>query len=132
MIASTAAHAEWIGGSKSHPTKAETWSEAGVASYYANRHTGRRTASGARFDQSAMTAAHAYLPFGTKVLVTLEGSNREVLVTINDRLPTPTRVIDLSVGAARALGILHRGLARVVLRRPNDDDDRFCSAAATC
>lgn len=121
-IASTGARAEWLGGSKSNPSKVETWSEAGVASYYGNHHAGRRTASGAKFDKAAMTAAHAYLPFGTKVLVTVAGSDRAVVVTINDRLPTPTRVIDLSVGAARALGIIHRGVARVVLRTADDSE----------
>jgi rare lipoprotein A len=122
IIASTGARAEWIGGSKSNPSKVETWSEAGVASYYGTRRVGRRTASGAKFDKAAMTAAHAYLPFGTKVLVTLQGSGRAVVVTINDRLPTPTRVIDLSVGAARALGIIHSGVARVVLRPAGESE----------
>ena len=64
-----------------------------------------------------MTAAHAWLPFGTRVRVRDESTGREVLVTITDRLPTRRRVIDLSVGAARELGMLHRGLTVVSLER---------------
>jgi rare lipoprotein A len=62
-----------------------------------------------------MTAAHPWLPFGTRVLVRDEHSGREVTVTINDRLPTKGRVIDLSIGAAKVLGILHRGITKVSL-----------------
>lgn len=94
----------------------EKWvGERGVASYYGGAHHGKRTASGARFDQMAMTAAHPWLPLGTKVLVTVERTGRAILVTINDRLPPGKRIIDLSLGAARALGIVRQGLARVVL-----------------
>ena len=91
--------------------------DSGTASYYGKAHHGRRTASGERFDMEAMTAAHPWLPFGTKVRVTLDGSDRFVVVTITDRLPSRTRVLDLSVGAARELGILRQGLAQVVLTK---------------
>jgi rare lipoprotein A len=75
----------------------------GVASYYGNE-SGSRTASGQRMNPSAMTAAHRTLPFGTKVRVT-HGS-RSVVVTINDRGPfIRGRVLDLSTGAARAIGL---------------------------
>ena len=90
--------------------------ESGLASYYGTRHQGRRTASGRRFDQKALTAAHPWLPFGTKVLVTVEATGRSVVVTITDRLPSRRRVIDLSVAAARLLGIVREGLAEVSLR----------------
>ena len=85
----------------------------GKASYYGLGRLSRHTASGDLFDKFAMTAAHPWLPFGTRVLVRDESTGREVTVTINDRLPTRGRVIDLSVGAARELGILDRGLATV-------------------
>src|SRR5271163_585663 len=85
--------------------------ETGLASFYGSRHQGRRTASGGRFDQKALTAAHPWLPFGTKVLVTVEATGRSVVVTITDRLPSRRRVIDLSVAAARLLGIVRQGLA---------------------
>jgi rare lipoprotein A len=75
----------------------------GIASYYGNE-SGSRTASGARFNQNAMTAAHRTLPFGTRLKVTHGG--RSVVVTINDRGPfVRGRVLDLSTGAARAIGL---------------------------
>lgn len=84
----------------------------GVASYYGNE-AGNRTASGQRFNQHAMTAAHRSLPFGTKLKVT-HGS-RSVVVTINDRGPfIRGRVLDLSKGAAQAIGLTGRGVGRVV------------------
>jgi rare lipoprotein A len=89
--------------------------EAGKASYYGPAYDGRRSASGARFDQMALTAAHPWLPFGTKVRVTLAGSSRSVVVTITDRLYSSRRIVDLSLAAARALGMIRRGVAEVTL-----------------
>jgi rare lipoprotein A len=84
----------------------------GVASFYGNE-AGNKTASGQRFNQHAMTAAHRSLPFGTKLKVT-HGS-RSVVVTINDRGPfIRGRVLDLSKGAAHAIGLTGRGVGRVV------------------
>jgi len=83
----------------------------GIASYYGNE-SGRQTASGQRFDQNAMTAAHRSLPFGTKLRVTHGGQS--VIVTINDRGPfIRGRVLDLSTGAARAIGLTSAGVGRV-------------------
>ena len=89
--------------------------ESGTASYYASRYNGRQSASGGRYDQMALTAAHPWLPFGTKVKVTLAGTGRTVIVTITDRLYSSKRIVDLSVAAARQLGIISRGLATVTL-----------------
>jgi rare lipoprotein A len=84
----------------------------GIASFYGNE-SGRKTASGQRFNQEAMTAAHRTLPFGTKLRVTHGG--RSVVVTINDRGPfIRGRVLDLSTGAARAIGLTGAGVGRVV------------------
>jgi rare lipoprotein A len=81
-----------------------------VASWYGPGFHGRKTASGERFNQYAMTAAHKTLRFGTKVRVTHKG--KSVIVRINDRGPfTKGRTIDLSKGAARAIGCL--GVCRV-------------------
>lgn len=91
----------------------------GIASYYGGRHNGRRTADGSIFNQHEMTAAHATLPFGTKVLVRVAGTDRTVTVTITDRLREPHRIIDLSEGAARKLGIIRQGLAMVTLTPEN-------------
>lgn len=83
----------------------------GKASYYGNE-SGSKTASGQRFNQNAMTAAHRSLPFGTKVRVTYRGQS--VVVTINDRGPfIKGRVIDLSKGAARAVGLTGAGVGHV-------------------
>ena len=85
---------------------------AGMASFYGNE-AGSRTASGQRFNQSAMTAAHRSLPFGTKLRVT--HGDRSVVVTINDRGPfIRGRVLDMSKGAASAIGLTSRGVGRVV------------------
>ncbi len=89
--------------------------ETGVASFYGRAHQGRRTAGGSRFNEMALTAAHPWLPFGTKVLVTAERTGRAVVVTITDRLPNGRRVIDVSLAAARALGFVGQGLAEVSL-----------------
>ena len=87
----------------------------GTASYYGRAHQGRRTASGERFDHNMLTAAHSWLPFGTKVRVTLAGTSRSVVVVITDRLSSARRVIDLSVAAAQLLGMMRQGLATVSL-----------------
>ena len=84
----------------------------GLASFYGNE-AGSQTASGQRFNQNAMTAAHRTLPFGTKLKVT--HGDRSVVVTINDRGPfIRGRVLDLSTGAARAIGLTSAGVGRVV------------------
>ncbi len=88
----------------------------GVASYYGDRFDGRRTASGARFDKDALTAAHRTLEFGTRVTVTNKANGRSVDVVINDRGPfSGGRTIDLSKAAAREIGMLGRGVAPVRL-----------------
>mgnify|MGYP001773399256 CR=1 FL=1 len=98
-------------------TQAQALTTEGMASYYGDRFNGRRTASGERFDQSELTAAHRTLEFGTRVLVTNKVNGRSVEVTINDRGPyVHGRSIDLSKEAARELGMLGRGVAPVELR----------------
>ena len=89
-------------------------SEVGLASYYADRFQGRRTASGERYDRRAYTAAHRQLRFGTQVQVTRLDNGRSVTVRINDRGPfVKGRVIDLSYAAAEALGMLRSGVVEV-------------------
>ena len=90
--------------------------QVGIASYYAGAHQGRRTASGERFDMAEMTAAHRTLPFGTRVRVTNLANGRRTVVRINDRGPfRKKRIIDVSYAAARELGMVGRGTARVRL-----------------
>lgn len=86
--------------------------QCGEASWYGGKHHGRETASGARFDQWAMTTAHKSLPFGTKLRVTYAG--RSVVVTVTDRGPyIRGRSLDLSHGAARKLGMEAAGVGKV-------------------
>ena len=87
----------------------------GVASWYGPGFHGRRTSSGDRFDQEALTAAHRLWAFGTRVRVTFLATGRSVVVTINDRIPRKDRIIDVSKGAARALGLIGPGIGRVRL-----------------
>ncbi len=93
----------------------ESLVETGAASYYGKAHQGLRTASGQRFDDRELTAAHHWLPFGTKVRVTLLHTGHSVVVKITDRLHAKRRIVDLSLAAARALGMVHQGVALVEL-----------------
>lgn len=88
----------------------------GKAVFYGDKWHGRRTASGERFSQRKMTAAHRSLPFGTRVRVTNLANGRSVVVKINDRGPfgrDRSRIIDLSKAAARKLDFIGDGWARV-------------------
>ncbi|MBD9513447.1 septal ring lytic transglycosylase RlpA family protein [Pseudomonas sp. BGr12] len=88
----------------------------GTASYYGKAHHGKRTASGERFNQNALTAAHRTLPFGTRVRVTNLDNGRSVVVRINDRGPFGRgRIIDVSKAAAEQLNMLRSGTAPVRL-----------------
>jgi rare lipoprotein A len=77
----------------------------GLATWYGPGFAGNRTASGEIFNPSALTAAHRTLPFGTQVRVTNLNNGRSVVVRINDRLGDPAIAIDLSSGAAQAIGM---------------------------
>ncbi len=91
-------------------------STTGSASWYGPGFNGRLSASGEVFNQNALTAAHRTLPFGTKVLVTNLANGRQVTVRINDRGPySGHRVIDLSAGAADAIGLISSGVGTVQL-----------------
>src|SRR5664280_1339958 len=93
------------------PSSGSGRSFSGMASFYGNE-SGSKTASGQRFNQNALTAAHRNLPFGTKLKVT--HGDRSVVVTINDRGPfVHGRVLDLSTAAARAVGLTGAGVGRV-------------------
>lgn len=88
----------------------------GIASWYGPDYHGKRTSSGERYDQDGLTAAHAYWAFGTRVKVTLLSTGRSVVVRVNDRFPSHKgRAIDLSRGAARAIGLIGPGTGQVRL-----------------
>jgi rare lipoprotein A len=89
----------------------------GLASWYGPGYDGKRTASGEAFDQDALTAAHFDWAFGTRVEVTLLSTGRTCVVRINDRFPNHKgRVIDVSKGAAKAIGLVGPGTGRVRLQ----------------
>jgi rare lipoprotein A len=94
------------------PTAMERLKEVqrGIASWYGHRFHGRKTASGEVYDMDALTAAHPTLPFGTVVRVQSLVNGKTVDVRINDRGPhIRKRIIDLSRGAAKALGLIDAG-----------------------
>ena len=88
----------------------------GVASYYAHDFHGKLTSNGETFDMNDLTAAHRTFPFGTRIRVTNLGNQKTVIVRVNDRGPfVDGRIIDLSMGAAKAIGSIETGTARVRL-----------------
>jgi len=92
--------------------------DSGLAAWYGDGFFGRRTASGAPYDPKAFTAAHPSLPFGTRVKVINRQNGRAVTVTVNDRCRCPRGiVIDLSVAAAREIGIHRKGVGAVQVQR---------------
>ena len=107
---------------KSPPMQAKL-PQTGKASWYGPQHQGKRTASGEIFDHTLFTAAHPTLPFGTKIKVTNLANGKSVEVKINDRGPfIDNRIIDLSLAAAKALGMTQRGTATVRLEPSSDLD----------
>jgi len=87
--------------------------QVGVASYYKH---GKRTANGERFNPNGLTAAHRTLKFGTRVRVTHLKTKRSIIVRINDRGPfIRGRIIDLSYGAARAVGLKGTGKVEIIV-----------------
>jgi rare lipoprotein A len=88
----------------------------GEASYYGNELAGNRTASGERFNPAAFTAAHRSLPLGTILRVTNLANGRSVVVRVNDRGPfAHSRIIDISLAAAREIDLVRAGRGKVRL-----------------
>jgi len=102
----------------------EKFSQTGKASFYADSFEGKATASGEKYYHEKLTAAHKTLPLGTIVKVTNLANEQTVAVRINDRGPQKAgRIIDLSRSAARRIGMLSEGVARVtieVIREPGE------------
>jgi rare lipoprotein A len=98
--------------------------ERGGASWYGIQFHQKKTASGERFDMTALTAAHRTLPFNTRVCVRSLVNGREVLVRINDRGPYATgRIIDLSRAAAESIGLVGLGIKQVALSVVDKEDN---------
>jgi rare lipoprotein A len=86
----------------------------GLASWYGQRHQGHATASGEAYDMNKLTAAHRTMPFGTRLRVTNVENGRSVVVRVNDRGPwVNDRVLDVSLAAAKALGMVGGGVTKV-------------------
>ncbi|ACL32835.1 septal ring lytic transglycosylase RlpA family protein [Glaesserella parasuis] len=102
------------------------YSEVGTASYYADKFHGRRTASGEIFDKNGYTAAHKTLALGSYALITNLRNGKKVIVRINDRGPfSKTRIIDLSKGAAKAIGMVGAGTAKVRVEAMQVDKEGY-------
>lgn len=103
-------------GKKYYPMEKVTkgYAQCGIASWYGPGFHGKKTSSGEVYDMYGMTAAHCVLPLNTMVKVTNLGNNKEIVVKINDRGPfVGDRVIDLSLTAARKLGMAEKGITPV-------------------
>lgn len=100
------------------PLSAQT--QTGKASFYAKKFSGRKTASGERLHHDSLTCAHRTYPFGTQLKVTNPANGKTVIVRVTDRGPyVKGRIIDLSVRAAREIGIISQGIAPVIVERYN-------------
>jgi rare lipoprotein A len=102
----------------------DNWYQKGYASWYGREFHGRKTASGAKYDMNKLTAAHKELPFGTKIIVKNLENGKEVSVVVNDRGPYKnSRILDLSYAAAKKIGIVGSGEAKVGIRIAKSRDE---------
>lgn len=112
--------------------KSRQYGQVGLASYYGGMFHGRKTASGEIYNKNAFTAAHKTLALGSYALVTNLRNGRKVIVRINDRGPfSGSRILDLSVGSARELGMLHSGVAKVRVEALQVDKQGYISGKGT-
>lgn len=108
------------------------FSQVGVASYYGGSFHGRKTANGEIYNKNAYTAAHKTLALGSYVLVTNIRNGRKVVVRINDRGPfSQNRVLDLSVAAAKEIGMFHSGITHVKIEALHVDKHGYISGKGT-
>lgn len=99
-------------------TTVSKFSQTGVASWYGRQFHGKKTASGELFDQNGLTAAHRSLPLNCYVKVTNKANGKSVVVKVNDRGPfSSSRVMDLSYGAAKQIGLVNAGSGNVLIER---------------
>lgn len=99
-------------------TTVNRFKQTGLASWYGRQFHGRKTANGETFDMNAMTAAHSTLPMNCYVRVTNRDNGKSIIVKINDR-PKTDRVLDLSYGAAKAIG-MSGSVGNVTIERIDD------------
>ena len=98
-----------------HPQEHLEYSEEGLASWYGPRFHRKKTSTGEIYDQLGLTAAHRTLPLPAIVKVTNLENNKKIVLKVNDRGPFTgdSRIIDLTITAAKELGFHHKGLAKV-------------------
>lgn len=112
---------------KTHTTKPRRWFEVGTASWYGRHFQGRKTAMGETYDMNGLTCAHRSLPLGSWIRVTNLRNRKSIFVRVNDRGPVPeSRIVDLSYGAARAVGL--SGLGKVKLETVKNGDPEMAQA----
>ncbi|WP_222597490.1 septal ring lytic transglycosylase RlpA family protein [Edaphobacter albus] len=112
-----------VKGPEQQQGKGRHWFQVGVASWYGHYFQGKKTANGESYDMNGLTCAHRSLPLGSWIRVTNLKNRKSVFVRVNDRGPVPeNRIVDLSYGAAKAVGI--SGIAKVKLEtlRPGDPE----------
>jgi len=98
-------------------TAKDSAAQVGTISWYGKGFHGRRTANGERYNMNEMTCASRNLPFGTLLEITNLDNGQTAVVRVNDRGPfVRSRILDVSFGAAKELGFLHRGYVRAELR----------------
>jgi rare lipoprotein A len=103
--------------------KAHKWYQIGKASWYGRYFQGKKTANGEHFDMNGLTCAHRSLPLNTWIKVTNLRNRKSVFVRVNDRGPMPEdRIVDLSYGAAKAVGITGLGKVKLETLRPGDSE----------
>jgi rare lipoprotein A len=103
--------------------KPRRWYQIGQASWYGRHFQGRKTATGETYDMNGLTCAHRSLPLGSWIRVTNLKNRRSIFVRVNDRGPVPeSRIVDLSYGAAQAVGIADAGLGKVKLEAVRGGD----------
>jgi rare lipoprotein A len=113
-----------VAATKSRVTKTLRWFQVGQASWYGLKFQGKKTANGETFDMNGLTCAHRSLPLGSWVRVTNLKNRQSVFVRVNDRGPVPeNRVVDLSMAAARAVGL--RGIGKVKLEPVRGNDPQM-------
>ena len=106
-------------------SKSRRWYQVGQASWYGKYFQGKKTANGESYDMNGLTCAHRSLPLNSWIRVTNLRNRKSVFVRANDRGPVPeNRIVDLSYGAARAVGLAEPGVGKVKLEslRPGDPE----------
>lgn len=105
--------------------KGRRWYQIGQASWYGKYFQGKKTANGEAYDMNGLTCAHRSLPLGSWIRVTNMRNRKSIFVRVNDRGPVPeNRIVDLSLGAAKAVGLAKSGIGKVKLEtlRPGDPE----------